>query len=287
MEGTIWLMGVCQRWHPFCRLSDWGDNALVYHILQKLFNGFPTFYGDLMSCILYWGDRRVKADCIHSRHIACSVNDWENAFLRKMVSHTSFTVTLWSWNVLFSMDWEVGSCNELFPMGWDVTLGAWSWNVLFPMGDSVTVVTWSCDLLFPMDNGVVLGAWFCRVLWWSWKGLLWCCFCFRSDFFGYVAIGVFLIGLLECKGLLNETCFLHYSLFSVWDVGNGVDHCVCTCLVRDFEFHNAQVDRSGVGCQCEGACSILENIKWQRYYCGGEVLCWTSMVKYPRNCFVC
>ena len=69
MEGTIWLSGVCQRWHPFCWLSDWGDNALVV----ELFNGFPTLNGDLKSCMLNWRDRGVKVDCVHSRHVACSV----------------------------------------------------------------------------------------------------------------------------------------------------------------------------------------------------------------------
>ena len=123
-------------------------------------------------------------------------NDWGYAFLRETMSHTSFTVTLWS-------------CNELFSIGWDVALGTWSWNVLFPMCWDVTLVAWSCDALFPMDSSVVLGACSCNVLWWSWNGLLWCCLhFFRSDFFGDVAVGVFLTGLLECKGLLNETCLL-------------------------------------------------------------------------------
>ena len=69
------------------------------------------------------------------------------------------------------------------------------------MGDGVTLVIWSCDALFPMCSGVVLGAWSC-------DGLFWCCLHFRSDFFGDIVVGVFLTGLLECNGLLNETFLL-------------------------------------------------------------------------------
>ena len=61
MEGTIWLLGVCQGWHPLRWLSDWGYNFLIYHILQELFNGFSAFYGDLTTSMLNWGNRRVEA----------------------------------------------------------------------------------------------------------------------------------------------------------------------------------------------------------------------------------
>ena len=44
-------------------------------------------------------------------------NDLGNVFLRDTMSCTSFTVTLWSCNELFSMGRDVGSCNQLFSMG--------------------------------------------------------------------------------------------------------------------------------------------------------------------------
>ena len=209
MEWTIWLLGVCQGWHPFHRLSDWGDNAFVHHILQELLNDFSTFNRDLTSCMLYWGTEGSRQIVYTPGILPVVSNDWGNAFLRETMSHTYFMVTIWSCNeLLFSMGWDVGSCNELFSMHWDVTLGTWSCNVLFPMGNGVTLVTWSCVALFPMGSGNVLGAWSCNVLWWFWNGLFWCCLCFRSDFFGDVAVGVFLTGLLEYNGLLNETCLL-------------------------------------------------------------------------------
>ena len=34
---------------------------------------FSAFYGDLTMSMLNWGDRRVKMDGIHPRHIACCV----------------------------------------------------------------------------------------------------------------------------------------------------------------------------------------------------------------------
>ena len=41
---------------------------------------------------------------------------------------------------------------------------------------------------------------------WSWNVLFWCCFHFRTDFsFGFW-VGAFLVAVLECKGILNETC---------------------------------------------------------------------------------
>ena len=33
VEGSIWLLGVCQGGHPFHRLCDRGDNFLISHIL--------------------------------------------------------------------------------------------------------------------------------------------------------------------------------------------------------------------------------------------------------------
>ena len=69
--------------------------------------------------------------------------DWGNAFLREIISCTSFTLYLWSWNDLFLTYLEVGSCKALLPMCCGVTSSAWSWNLLFPMVVGVALVAWS------------------------------------------------------------------------------------------------------------------------------------------------
>ena len=221
-----------------------------------------------------------------SRQIVCTPgilpvvsNDWENAFLSEMMSCTSFTVTLWFCNESFSMDLEVGSCNKLFPMGWDVPLGEWSWNALFPVSVGVTLVTWSCEALFPMGNSVVLDAWSYNVLWWSWNGVFWYWLHFRSDFFGDFVVGAFLTGMLGCNGLLNETCLLFgvlvIELTSVW-VPASLGTLILLCPSGE-KWGRISVWRV---LKCPQKCRMDNGIIW------GEVLCWTSMVKYPRNCFV-
>ena len=106
------------------------------------------------------------------------------------------------------MDLEIGSCNALFPMDFDVTLGAWSWNVPLPVSIGVVLAAWSCEVLFSMGKDAVLVEWSCNVLWWSWNDSFLCCFCLRINFFGDFFVGSCLTGVLQCKGVLNETVLL-------------------------------------------------------------------------------
>ena len=107
------------------------------------------------------------------------------------------------------MDLEVGSSNGLFP------------GQKCYLGHMVLECTISCGLRCYLGlHGLVMHCFLWAVVL-SWvHGPAMCCdglemslffgaVChFRSDFFGDFTVGAFLTGLLECNGLLNETCLL-------------------------------------------------------------------------------
>ena len=68
-----------------------------------LFNGFPTFYGDLSSCVLYWEKVGSRQIVYTPGILPVASKDLENAFLRETMSCTSFTEISekWSYNEQF------------------------------------------------------------------------------------------------------------------------------------------------------------------------------------------
>ena len=54
-HGAIRFVGICKGRDLFCRLCDWHDYSLVYHVLKGFFYLFCSFYWDFPADMLHWG----------------------------------------------------------------------------------------------------------------------------------------------------------------------------------------------------------------------------------------
>ena len=89
--------------------------------------------------------------------------------------------------------------------------------------------------------------------------------------------GVFLVSVLECKGVLKVTCF------DFWFVCDGVYHCMGTGFIWHLKFNDSQMDRCRIGQQSKGPCGVLRTCRYEKGMTSGEVLYWTTIVKKPKN----
>ena len=70
---AICLLGVCERADPWCGLSLFGDDSLMYHLSQLFLDLLLVLDGNFPSSVLYWKDCRVCLDVIFSWHVTYAV----------------------------------------------------------------------------------------------------------------------------------------------------------------------------------------------------------------------
>ena len=70
---AICLLGVCERADPWCGLSLFCDDSLMYHLSQLFLNLLLVLDWSFPSSVLYWKDCRVCLDVIFSRHATYAV----------------------------------------------------------------------------------------------------------------------------------------------------------------------------------------------------------------------
>ena len=81
------FLGYMRRADPWCGLSLFGDDSLMYHLSQLFLDLLLVLDGNFLSSVLYWKDCKVCFDVVFSQHVTCTQSCWGTTLVRSGAYH--------------------------------------------------------------------------------------------------------------------------------------------------------------------------------------------------------